>query len=313
VATKGLGFTNRLAVAGALGVLVTSALLVAGCGGAGTSSAPSPTPSSVSRLSVPPPAEVQQKGKLVVGVKCDYPPFGYADASGQAVGYEIDLVHRMALYAFGNPNAVDLQCVVAANRIQFLTSGRVDMLMATLTYTPQRAQTIAFSNPYFTAAGRLLMPKSSTIKEATDLGGRTLITATGSVYVTYAQNCLPGTKLLQFTQTADALAALTDGRGQAFMQDDTLLVDLAARNPNLKMVGSGVAQGPWGIGIRLGDTPLLNWVNAALAEMQKEDFNWKNFQRWIPDRSAQQKFASAVPRPGQTLRYGQGPVTTCTR
>jgi ABC-type amino acid transport substrate-binding protein len=79
------------------------------------------------------------------------------------------------------------------------------------------------------------------------------------------------------------------------------------------MVGSGVAQGPWGIGVRPQDRPLLDWVNAALAEIQKEDFDWKNFQRWIPDKSAQQKFARAVPRPGQTLKYGQGPVTTCTR
>src|SRR5438132_1337787 len=76
-------FTDRLAVPRALGVLVAGALLLTGCGQAGSSSGPSPAPSSVPKLSVPLPAEVQQKGKLVVGVKCDYPPFGYTNASGQ--------------------------------------------------------------------------------------------------------------------------------------------------------------------------------------------------------------------------------------
>ena len=75
-------------------VLVVVAAFVAACGGA--ASAPAPTPVSVPRLSAPLPAEIQQKGKLNVGVKCDYPPFGYTDENGSTVGYEIDMVRRMA-------------------------------------------------------------------------------------------------------------------------------------------------------------------------------------------------------------------------
>ena len=296
-------------VRGLGGVLVVAALIAA-CGGAANPSA-SPPP-SVPRLSVPLPAEIQQKGRLNVGVKCDYPPFGYTDENGSTVGYEIEMVRRMALYAFGSTGAVHFECVVAANRIPFLTTGRVDLIVATLTYTPDRAKTIAFSDPYFTAAGRLLVPKNSSIKEARDLAGKTVTTITSSVYATYFQNCVPRATVLPFEQTADALAALNQGRAQAFMQDDTLLVDLAKKNPNLKMVGSGVAAGPWGIGLRLEDTALREWADAALAEMQREDFNWTNFHRWFPDRDSQQKFARAVPRPGQRLAYGQGPVTTCT-
>ena len=294
-----------------LGLLAAVPLLLVGCGGAGSTAA-SPSAASVPKLSVALPPEIQQKGKLNVGVKCDYPPFGFADESGKTVGYEIDLVHRMALFAFNDENAVSLQCVVSANRIQFLTTNRVDLLVATITYTPDRAKTIAFSDPYFSAAGRMLVPKDSTVKEAKDLAGKTVITTKGSVYVTYFQKCVPQAQVLQFDQTADSLAALTQGRGQAFMQDDTLLVDLAKKNQNLKLVGSGVAQGPWGMGIRLEDTAFKNWVNAALAEMQKEDFNWKTFQKWVTDKETQQRFAKVVPRPNQSLKYGEGPVTDCT-
>jgi polar amino acid transport system substrate-binding protein len=291
-----------LAAAVALVVLV-------GCGG--TASPAKTSATAAPRLSVLLPAEIRQKGRLEVGVKCDYPPFGYTDASGATVGYEIDMVRRMALYAFGDPRRVDLQCVVAANRIAFLTTGRVDMLVATLTYTPDRAKTIAFSDPYFSAAGRLLVARGSSIKEARNLAGKTVATITGSVYDTYLHNCVPGITVLTFQQTADGLAALKEGRVQAFMQDDTLLAGLVRTNSDLTIVGSGVAAGPWGVGLRQGDAALLAWVNAALAEMQKEDFDWKNFQRWVRDRSVQQKLAKSVPRPGQSLTYGQGPVTAC--
>ncbi|HKF17529.1 MAG TPA: transporter substrate-binding domain-containing protein [Candidatus Dormibacteraeota bacterium] len=295
-----------------LGLLAGAVFAIVACGGA-PSTAASPTPSAPPKLSVALPAAVKDKGKLAAGIKCDYPPFGYTDETGSTVGYEIDMVRRMAWYAFGDSNAVNLQCVVAANRISFLTTNKIDLVVATMTYTPERAKTVAFSDPYFSAAGRLLVGKDATIKEAKDMAGKSVATIKGSVYATYFQNCVPQATVLTFDGTADALSALNQGRAQAFVQDDTLLVDLAKKNANLKMVGSGVAAGPWGIGIRLEDTALAAWVNAALAQMQKEDFNWKNFQKWIPDKTTQQLFGNVVPRPNQTLRYGQGPVATqCT-
>lgn len=295
---------------GKLAVSIILAASVLACGG--TSSSPSPAPTeSLPKLSVPFPDKYRAAGKLNVGVKCDYPPFGYTDEKGQTVGYEIDLTRRLAAFAFGSSNAVNLQCVTSANRIPFLTTNRIDLVVATITYTPERAKTITFSDPYFSAAGRLLVPKDSNVKEATDLAGKTAITAKGSVYVTYFQKCVPGANLLQFESTSDSLAALTQGRGQGFMQDDTLLVGLAKQNPNLKVVGSGVAAAPWGIGIRQEDKDLASWVNAALAQNQKDDWNWKTFQKWITDKDTQNRFGNSVPRPGKSLKYGEGPTVTC--
>ena len=298
--------TRRLA-AGLLGLL-----LLAACGGDGGGSSPAAAakPAAV-KLSVPLPDKIKTAGKLSVGVKCDYPPFGYTDESGKVVGYEIDVVHKLAEYAFGDANAVNLQCVTSANRISFLTTNRIDLIVATITYTPERAKTIAFSDPYFSAGGRLLEPKDSTVKDAKDLAGKTAVTSKGSVYVTYFQKCVPQANLLQFESTADALAAVTQGRAQAFMQDDTLLVGLQKQNPNLKVAGPAVAAAPWGMGVRLEDKDLQAWVNAALAQMQKDDFNWRNFQKWITDKDTQQKFSDSVPRPNHSLKYGEGPTVSC--
>jgi polar amino acid transport system substrate-binding protein len=293
-----------------LGLALMVAIAATGCGGVASQPSSSPSEAAV-KLPVAFPDKYKSAGKLNVGVKCDYPPFGYTDEKGQIVGYEIDLTRRLAGFAFGSGDAVNLQCVTSANRIPFLTTNRIDLIVATITYTPERAKTITFSDPYFSAAGRVLVPKDSTVKEATDLAGKTAITAKGSVYVTYFQKCVPNANLLQFENTSDELAALTQGRGQGFMQDDTLLVGLAKQNPNLKVVGSGVAAAPWGIGIRLEDKDLANWVNAALAQNQKDDWNFKTFQKWIPDKDTQSRFTASVPRPGKSLKYGEGPTVTC--
>ena len=84
------------------------------------------------------PDALSERGTLIVGVKCDYPPFGYIEADGSNAGYEISLARGLAEYAFGDPEAVEFECVSAANRVSMLTNGRVDMLIATLGQTPER-------------------------------------------------------------------------------------------------------------------------------------------------------------------------------
>ncbi|MGH9068051.1 MAG: transporter substrate-binding domain-containing protein, partial [Acidimicrobiales bacterium] len=82
-------------------------------------------------------------------MKCDYPPFGYVNAAGKNAGYGIDIVRKMAQYAFGNPNAVKFTCVTGSDRVGYLTTGRIDLIVATMSYTPARAKVIKFSAPYF--------------------------------------------------------------------------------------------------------------------------------------------------------------------
>jgi polar amino acid transport system substrate-binding protein len=276
------------------------------------SAAPTPVtqvPLSQAKLATPLPATIQQRGKLVTGVKCDYPPFGFIDQDGKNAGYEIDLVKQMAIFGFGNENATQMECVVAANRIPFLTTNRIDLIVATVTYTLDRAKTINFSDPYFAAAGRMLLPKSSNITDEKQL--KNVAVPKGSVYVTWFQKCSPNTNLLQFEQTSEGLAMLSQGRAEAFVHDDTLLIDLAAKNQNLKIVGNGIAPGPWGMGIRLNDKAMTDWVNSALKQMQSEDLFFKLLQKWVADKDAVAKFDKTIPRPNQNLTYPTTDQFTC--
>ncbi|GAA5186984.1 transporter substrate-binding domain-containing protein [Rugosimonospora acidiphila] len=257
------------------------------------------------------PDEVKSKGKLAVGVKCDYPPFGYIDEASKNAGFEIDIAHQLANIAFGDPNALTLTCVTGSNRVSFLTSNRIDLIEATMNYTAERAQTIDFTTPYFDSGVKLLVPKASSVTSFDQLAGKNVITITGATASLWLTQCMKNVKQTLFTETSQALTALTQKRGVAFAQDDTLLLDLASKNPTLKVVGDAKADSPWGMGVRKGDTAMLDWTNAALKHLQDSDFFWTDFQKTVTDKSVQDQFAKYVPRPGNSLSYPSGSTMQC--
>ena len=204
-------------------------------------------------LSAPLPREIKSRGKLVVGVRCDYPPFGFVDASGEHAGFEIDIARRLAWYAFGDQDKVDLICVTGPDRIPHITSGRVDYVLAGLTYTPERAKIIDFSSPYADSGISMLVPKSSTISDWGDLRGKTVTTTSGGTQSIWLKKCMPNVKQLLFDNTADSLAALKEGRAVAFPQDMTILAGITSKDPSLKIVGHTILRAPVGIGMKLGN------------------------------------------------------------
>jgi len=248
-------------------------------------------------LSAPLPAAIKSRGNLVVGVKCDYPPFGFIDASGKHAGFEIDIVRRLAWYAFGSDDKVDLECVTGPNRIPYITSGRVDYVVSILSYTPDRAKIIGFSSPYFDSGIKMLVPKSSAIKDWGDIRGKTVTTTSGGTQSIWLSKCMPKVKQLLFDNTADSLAALKQGRAVAFPQDMTLLVGITSKDPSLKIVGHSVARGPIGIGMKLDNKAAAAWADAAVADMVKHDFLWTTLTTWVPKGDLGQ-FEKSVPRPG---------------
>ncbi|MGW6739845.1 transporter substrate-binding domain-containing protein [Streptomyces sp. NPDC055025] len=297
------------------GTLIGAAMvlvLAAGCSSSpDESSSSTAASSSPVDVGAPLPDAVKSKGELTVGVKCDYPPFGYIDESSKNAGFEIAIARQMASYAFGDPDALTLTCVTGSNRVSFLNSKRIDLIEATMNYTAERAQTIDFSTPYFDSGVKLLVPKDSPISSFEQLAGKPVISISGATASLWLTQCMKDVKQTLFTETSQALTALNQNRGVAFAQDDTLLLDLAAKNPDLKVVGEVKADSPWGMGVRKGDAQMLAWVNGALAHMQQTDFFWTEFQKTVTDPSVQEQFAKYVPRPGSELTYPSGSTLKC--
>jgi polar amino acid transport system substrate-binding protein len=298
-------------------ILAAVALIATACSGSGGGNNPtnngtgSSAGGSATNVGAPLPAEIKSRGKLAIGVKCDYPPFGSINEGGKNAGFEIDLAHKMAEYAFGDAGAVSFTCVTGENRVPYLTTKRIDLIMATMNYTPERAKTIDFTKPYFDSGVKLLVPKNSEVSDFADVAGKSVITIKGTTSSIWLSQCMKDVKQQLFEQTSEALAALRQKRGVAFAQDDTLLVDLADKNNDLSVAGDAKADSPWGMGVRKGDKAMLAWVNGALDTLQKQDYLWTAFQKAVPKKAIQQQFEKYVPRPGSALSYPTGDVITC--
>src|SRR4051794_40871947 len=90
------------------------------------------------------PPDLRLRNRLIIGVRCDAPPFGYIDAKGKNQGFDVDLGRRLAGYAFGHEKRVSFVCAPTASRELLITSGRVDLVISKLTYTAERDTRIDF-------------------------------------------------------------------------------------------------------------------------------------------------------------------------
>ena len=124
--------------------------------------------------------KIQAKGEIAIGVKYDVPPFGFKNPNSGAVeGFDVDLGKAVAEKLGVKPKLVE---AISDNRIPFIQDGTVDLVLSTMTINAERALEIGFTDPYFIAKGRILVPKDSDIKGIDDLAGRKVCTALGSTY-----------------------------------------------------------------------------------------------------------------------------------
>jgi polar amino acid transport system substrate-binding protein len=259
------------------------------------------------------PSYVKSRHKWAIGVKCDYPPFGYYDLSGEHRGYDVAIARRFATLAFGAPRKVKLVCVTTPSRIPTLQSSQVDVIISTLTWTAARTQVIDFSVPYYSATGRLLVPNNSSITSLSNLAGKTVVTTRGAIYATWMRNCFKNSTLLEVDGTAAAVTAVKEGRADAFMFDDAFILGVATQDPTLKLTNDKFLNVPWGIGIRKGDTAMNRWVNAAIKYMQNRDEFATILKANAPKRYWP-TFLGNVPRKGTKFQYpvGKDPSSECS-
>jgi polar amino acid transport system substrate-binding protein len=198
--------------------------------------------------------KIKQRGTIVVGVKNDYKPWGYLDPSGKIVGMEIDLVDDVAKRLGVK---VEMIPVIAANRMEFLNQGRIDMVLATMGDTPDRRKVIGMVEPNYYAGGtNVLSPKSANLKQWSDLKGRKVCAVQGAYYNRRVSQ-LYSPDMVVFPAVPDALNALQGGNCVAFLFDNTLIEStLAGGDPKWNGYEMPLpSEDPqlWAIGIRQAD------------------------------------------------------------
>jgi len=248
------------------------------------------------------PANIKDRGRLNIAIKCDSPPFGYIDVRGRHAGFDVEIARWFSRFAFGKANRVTFTCVTTPAREPALTSDRVDMVVATFTYTTDRDTRIDFSRAYYKASGRLLVKNNSPVRSLRDLAGRTVATTSGSIYDRWVRRCFPNTTLLVTENLTNSLLAFNQGRADAVMWDDTNLAVTAAVDRSARLTNDVFLQGPYGIGIRQGNVAMKRWVDSRLDLMRKRDTFMRILRNNVPARFLP-AFSRNILRPRNTFGY----------
>jgi polar amino acid transport system substrate-binding protein len=260
-------------------------------------------PSAPTATKLPPlPADIKSRNRFIIGVKCDVPPFGYIDVQGKNQGFDVEIGRMFARYAFGRAQRVTFVCAPTAAREPLITSGRVDLVISTFTYTADRATRIDFSEPYYNATGRLLVKNSGAVQKLADIRGKNIATTSGSVYDRWIRNCFSGTNVITADTFTNAKLAFDQGRADAVMFDDAVLLPVAAADPNSKIADDTFLAAPYGIGMRKGATELKAWVDSRLELMRAKDQFLPILKANVPPRFLA-SFSKNILRPNQTFQY----------
>lgn len=218
----------------------------------------------------PLPEAIKKQGVIRAGVKCDYPPDGFLDAQGKNQGVEVNLARQLGVYAFGSADKVELSCVTAANRIPSLQGGKIDVILATLGVSEERAKVIDFSESYAWGGSDVLMLQGSTIKSLKEFAGKKVIVMKGAWQIGWFEKNVPTAELLKLDGVADGLQALLQGRADGFAHDSDVLRPLAKKNAKVKTLGEIYQMGTRAVGIRKGETEWTAYINAAIARAKKD-------------------------------------------
>jgi polar amino acid transport system substrate-binding protein len=226
--------------------------------------------------------DIKSKGVLRVAVTIDAAPWGYTDAAGKPTGLDVELAEDLAKTLGAK---LELQQVTGANRIPYLLSNKVDVLVAALGHSPERAKQVAFSKPY---AATILgvyagpnVPKAASIK---DLAGVSIAMPKGSTPDLSLTEMLPGGKFIRLEDTASTISAFLSGQAQAFAENNFIAQKAADENPAKKIeMKAQIRVSPAYIAVAPSETALLAEVNKFLDARQGDGSLAKLRLKWFKD------------------------------
>ncbi len=225
--------------------------------------------------------DIKDSGTLVIGVFSDKKPFGYVDENGDYQGYDVYFARRLA-----QDLGVELKLVSvdAPNRVEYLTSAKVDIILANFTVTPARAEVVDFALPYMKVALGVVSLDSALITTAEQLAGKTLIVSKGTTAETYFAENHPEVRLLKFDTYTEAFNALLDGRGDALSTDNTEVLAWALENPGftvgIESLGSLDTIAP---AVQKGNDTVRAYIDEEIKALAAENFFHADFDATLKD------------------------------
>jgi polar amino acid transport system substrate-binding protein len=227
---------------------------------------------------------IRRRGYLRAGVNAGLLNFGYLDPkSGQIEGFEIDLVRQLAQTIFGDtsPSHYRLVALTVPQRIPFVQDGKVDVVVDAVTITCDRKKDVDFSTVYYDAQQRVLVASNSSATNITSLTGQPVCASAQSTPI-QVMNALPAPpRPVGMPQAIDCLVALQQGTIPAISTDDSILLGFKAQDPNTKIIGSSLADVPYGMAISRAHPDFVRFVNGVLAELRANGTWRRLYDKWL--------------------------------
>ncbi len=218
---------------------------------------------------------IMERGKIVVGVKADYKPWGFRDESGEIVGMEVDMAKDVA-----ETMGVDLELVSvqSSNRMQFLEQGKIDLMIATMSDRQDRREIVGIVQPnYYTSGTNIMAPKALGLSQWDELKGKPVCGKQGAFYNQIVEERY-GAEIIAFTGNAEAKQALRDKKCIAWVYDDSsIMSDLSSGNyDEFEMPLASEDDNPWGLAVPLAEKDCV--FGRFMSGMQ---YNWHQSGRLI--------------------------------
>ncbi len=224
--------------------------------------------------------EIKKSGVINIGVFSDKNPFGYVDEYGEYQGYDVYFARRI-----GRDLGVDVSFVSteAANRVEYLETGKVDIVLANFTVTRERAEKVDFALPYMNVALGVVSPNRRVITDLSVLGPKDeVIVISGTTAEDYLTRNHPEIKLQKYDTYANAKNALENGNAVAWANDNTEVIAYALQNPGYTVgIPSLGSQDTIAPAVSKGNETLLTWINDEIRSLASENFFHKDYEETL--------------------------------
>lgn len=225
---------------------------------------------------------IRERGRLIVGVDQSQYLLSYRDATrGDLRGFEVDLAHEIAEDIFGDADTVDFRFVDSASRANALQAGDVDIVIRTMSITPERVKMIDFSTPYMNSYVRVLVPRDRGVESPNDLPGKTICVADGTNVLNLVRERFPESEVLRTRSWSDCLMALQQFQADAVVGDDSVLAGMVAQDPLAQIFGDRLASQRYAVGVPKGHDDVVRQVNYTI-ERIRGDGTWNAmYNEWL--------------------------------
>lgn len=202
---------------------------------------------------------IKDSGTLRIGVPVDVPPFGFVDEKNQPAGLDIDVAHMVG-EALGVK--VQIQQITSANRIPYLKTKRLDLVVAAMAETPERARSISFTDPYSVLSIGVFGPPDAKVSDAASIGDLRVGVARGTTQDMELTKRAPDTTIIRFDDDATTVAAYLSSQVDLIASANVIAKSIRDRGRGRAIEEKFIFRySPLAMGLRQEDTEFLKWLD----------------------------------------------------